>query len=143
MPSKDAHLAAARENQRAIDYLSERLDQFPGWTATIAFYKALHVVEALFAVDGAAGSGHTDKHEIRNRVLKTTTRYQQIWKNYRELFQTSLIARYLRANENGPEYEIFSRYMPPEAVKKLVLGHWLLQVQKSAAHLAGEESFKV
>jgi hypothetical protein len=141
MPSKEAHLAAARENQLAIDYLAEELDRFSGWTATIAFYKALHVVEALFAIDGAGVGGHTDKHKIRNKVLKTTPRYQQIWRNYRELFQTSLIARYLRSDEHAPEHEIFSQYMPPEVVRRMVLNHWLRQVEKSAANLAGEGNF--
>jgi hypothetical protein len=142
MPSKEAHLAAARENQRAVDYLSEKLDQFPGWTATVAFYKALHIVEALFAVDGAGLAGHTDEHRERNRILKSVPRYQHIWRHYRELFQTSLIARYLRENQNAPDYEVFSRYMPPEKVKQLVLNHWLLQVERSAMALVGGEGFK-
>src|SRR3990172_8898931 len=100
MPSKDAHLAAARENQDVIDYLCLQVDKFPGWIATVAFYKALHVVEALFAVDGTGSGGHTDRHEDRNRLLKKTSRYQHIWKSYRPLYQASLIARYLRENTN-------------------------------------------
>ncbi len=41
MPSREAHIAAARENQRALEYLSERFDSFGGWVAVVAFYKAL------------------------------------------------------------------------------------------------------
>ena len=141
MPSKAAHLAAASENQAAIDYLCESLDRFPGWVSTVAFYKALHIVEALFAVDGAGVNGHTDDHRERNRVLKTTKRYQRIWMAYRELYQVSLIARYLRGDEQGDNYEVFSRYMPPDMVKAKVLDHWLHQVQKSAASLSGDASF--
>lgn len=143
MPSKEAHLAAAAENQQAIDYLSERLDDFPGWTTTVAFYKALHIVEALFAVDGAGAGGHTDDHRERNRILKQTKRYQQIWRYYRELFQASLVARYLREDQSGPTYEVFSRYMPPQRVRQLVLNHWLRQLGMSAARLAGDDAFIV
>ena len=136
MPSKDAHLSAARENQLVIDYLCQRVDQFSAWVATVACYKALHVIEALFAVDSAGGHGHTDKHEDRNRLLKRTKRYQQIWKFYRPLFQASLIARYLRDNQNAPTYEVFARYMTPDTVKSRLLDHCLKQIEKSATKLA-------
>jgi hypothetical protein len=137
MPSKGAHLAAATANQHAIDYLCQRLNDFPGWTTTVAFYKALHIVEALLAVDGC----HTDSHEERNRVLKKTKRYQQIWRFYRELYQASLIARYLREDQAGKDYEVFSKYMSPEDVRRLALGHWLRQIQNSAKNLTGDEAF--
>jgi hypothetical protein len=143
MPSKDAHLAAAKANQNAIDYLLVRIKDFPGWTITIAFYKALHIVEALFAVDGQEVAQHTDSHEERNSLLKKTKRYQQIWIFYRKLYQASLIARYLQEDEKGKDCEVFSKYMPPEDVKQLALGHWLLQIQKSAATLTGDAAFKV
>jgi hypothetical protein len=136
MPSKDAHLSAARENQRVIEYLCQKVDEFPGWVATVAFYKALHVIEALFAVDGTGVDGHTDKHEQRNTLLKKTRRYQQLWKFYRPLFQASLVARYLRENQNVPTHEVFATYMPPDTVVRLVLGHYLKQIEKSATGLA-------
>jgi hypothetical protein len=135
MPSKDAHLSAARENQLAIEHLC-KVDQFPGWVTTVAFYKALHVIEALFAVDGAGAAGHTDRHEQRNTLLKKTKRYQQLWKFYRPLYQASLVARYLRENQNVPTYEVFAKYMPPDVVKGRVLGHYLKQIEKSATGLA-------
>ena len=40
MPSKKAHLAAAKENQAAIDYLCIQVESFPAWVVTIAFYKS-------------------------------------------------------------------------------------------------------
>ena len=137
MPSREAHIAAARENQRALEYLSERIDSFGGWVAVVAFYKALHLVEALFASDGTEG-GHTDDHRTRNAVLKNTNRYQHIWRFYRPLYQTSLIARYLRENERAPDYEVFSRFMPPEKVQSQIIGHYLKQVEASVERLMTE-----
>ena len=80
--------------------------------------------------------GHTDDHKARNNLLKTTRRYQQLWKFYRPLFQASLIARYLRENTGAPTYAVFPQYMPSTAVKDRVLGHYLKQIEKSASALA-------
>ena len=140
MPSKEAHIAAANENQEVIDYLLNRVDDFPGWVVTVAFYKAVHVVEAMFAHENAIG-GHTDQHTIRNNTLKRTKQYQHIWKNYRLLWQASLIARYLRENNNRPTYEVFSRHIPPNRVKPLAIDHWLHQVEKAVGKRIGDENF--
>lgn len=139
MPNKEAHIAAALENQKVIDYLCERADDHPGWVVTVAFYKALHVVEAMFAGD-PSGPGHTDSHIIRNNVLKNR-KYSHIWKNYQPLYTASLIARYLRSNENAPTYEVFSAFMPANVVKNMVLGHYLRQVEKSAGNILGDPDF--
>src|SRR3989339_1752179 len=118
MPSKQAHVAAAIENQKAIEFLCGRLEDFPGRVATIAFYKALHIVEALLAGDPAIGDGHTDDHKARNHLLKSTNRYKHIWKNYFPLWQASLVACYLRDDDGGVDCEVFPRFMPPEVVRR-------------------------
>jgi hypothetical protein len=141
MPSKNAHESAALENQQVIDYLLERVDDFPQWVVTVAFYKALHVIEAVFAGDVESPVQHTDDHKYRNRILKTTNRYRHLWKHYRPLFEASLIARYLRENDNADTHEVFSQYMPPQKVKELVLGHYLHQIQNSARKLLNDKNF--
>jgi hypothetical protein len=47
MPSKEAHLAIAERNQQCIDYLKQDLSHYAEWVTTVAFYKALHLVDAL------------------------------------------------------------------------------------------------
>jgi hypothetical protein len=135
MPSQAAHLAAAAENQKAIDYLAQKLEDFSGWAVTVAFYKALHLVEALFAADGAGNNGHTDDHRDRNQELKTNQRYQHIWRHYNKLWQASRIARYLRENNNAPTYDVFTQYMPVPVVRNRVLHHYLVQVENSVRKL--------
>lgn len=137
MPSKAAHTLAASENQKAIDYLCVKLEEFPQWVATVAFYKALHIVEAVLAAEGK----HTDEHKVRNRLLKTTPKYEHIWKHYRPLFNDSMIARYLRHDENMPTYEVFSTYLPPAQVRSQILNHHLRQVERSARTLLGDPDF--
>jgi hypothetical protein len=140
MPSKEAHVVAAIENQRVIDYLCERIDDHPGWVVTVAFYKALHLVEAAFAGE-SAGSAHTDDHKTRNATLKKTKRYSHIWKYYQPLWVASLIARYLRENEQAPTYDVFSGYMPSSVVRDKALGHYLRQIEKSVGDLLGDPDY--
>ena len=116
-----------------MDYLGERREQFPGWLVVVAFYKAVHLVEAVFAADGA---GHMHDHQTRNRVLKTTPRYKQIWKNYSPLWQASLVARYME-DGNGTAVPSFAEYMPPDAVDRLILKHYLHQIEQSVSRLIG------
>ncbi len=140
MPSKPAHVAAALANQRTIDYLRKDDEHLP-WVVAIAFYKALHLVEALLAGDPQSPTRHTDDHKTRNRLLKTTNRYRNIWMAYRPLYEASLIARYLREDANAPTYDVFSSYMPKAVVESRVLGHYLIQIEKSVGNLLGEAGF--
>ncbi len=61
MPTKEAHVAVAKSNQRTIDYLLQTDDHL-GWVVTVAFYKALHIVEAMLHADQSAPRKHTDDH---------------------------------------------------------------------------------
>ena len=141
MPSKAAHVAAAKRNQATIDYLLVGSDEHLPWVVTVAFYKALDVVEAVFAADQKGPVQHTDDHKIRNQVLKTTNRYQQLWRMYRPLWEASLIARYLRTDDNAPAYTDFAQYMNRSQIEQRLLGHYLAQIESSAAKLMGEPNF--
>jgi hypothetical protein len=85
MASEAAHLAKADANQAFLDTIS---DQFPDWLAIVAFYKAVHLVEALFARQGAPSHNHGH----RNRRLKK--RYPSIWRDFAALFRASTLLRY-------------------------------------------------
>jgi len=139
MPTETDHIAKAVSNQRAIEHLLTRTDGgFPDWVVTIAFYKALHIVEALFARDPAIS--HTQTHEQRERVLKKTHRYAHVWKHYAPLFRASLVARYLRDGQ-GTVVD-FSAYMPMPQVRSEILGHRLRQIENSARKMLSAESVK-
>ena len=81
---------------------------------------------------------HTDDHKIRNRLLKTTNRYAQLWRMYRPLWEASLVARYLQVDDNAPAYEDFTQYMSRTQVEQRVLGHYLVQIEASASKLLGD-----
>lgn len=84
MATEAAHLAKAAANQR---FLATIEDEFADWLAIVAFYKAVHLVEAMFACQGTPSKNH----DHRNRRLKKS--YPMIWKNFRPLFHASKLLR--------------------------------------------------
>tara|TARA_R110002072_G_C7974418_1_gene535189 strand:- start:875 stop:1336 length:462 start_codon:yes stop_codon:yes gene_type:complete len=142
MPSKAAHVQAVIENTRTLNYLREQIEDHPQWVVTVAFYKALHVVEALFAADPQATQKHCDDHSSRSRLLKKTNRYKKIWEHYRPLFNDSLIARYLRENDDpGGQHNVFSRYLSPEEVEKTHINRNVAEILKSARKILKDPKF--
>lgn len=129
MPNDADHINLAVKNQRAINHLLPARKDHPEWVATIAFYKAVHVVEAMFFQDPTIR--HTSDHPTRNRHLKTQRRYSHIWHHYRRLFAASLVARYLQ-DEQHAGYSTFSDYLSSDDVVSSLLNDHLHQVEKSA-----------
>ncbi len=125
MASECDHLGCANRTQKTLVHLLEHLDTNSPWIATAAFYKALHIVEAVFANDGAIG--HTSDHDERDKKLKTTRKYEQIYRNYSPLKRASMNARYLS------DCSTFDKYLPPQRVVTELLKHHLHQIEKSAS----------
>jgi hypothetical protein len=126
MPNEKSHLALANHNQELLDKLVAEIDKSPDWTATVAFYKALHVVEAAFACENPTRHG-TD-HPSRECILKSDKKYESIYRHYRVLYAASMVARYMQDNETD-----FTSYLSPRQVIDTLLKHRLLEVEKSAA----------
>jgi hypothetical protein len=133
MADKAVHLSASTRNQAMLGHLRPSIAENSDWISVVAFYKALHLIEALFNHDGVGPSAN---HEIREGILKRTRRYQQIYTFYRPLWEASLAARYLCVG--GYEYPAFKDYMTPDQVENVVIGHYLLQLEKSVMKLLGQ-----
>ena len=129
MPDARSHIKQANRNQKAIDHLLTSNDELPEWVTAVAFYKALHVVEAAFACDDEAPHRHTCEHTVRNRVLRNTNKYKTICKHYLPLYRASLIARYL--HDHNKKHRSFSDHMDLATVKSEMLGHRLKQIEKA------------
>lgn len=130
MPTDAEHLAVAKRNQDLINHLLPDINKFGEWVTVIAFYKALHVVEAVFFKDHSAKHGRN--HENRERLLKTTKKYQHIYRHYRQLWAASTVARYLEDQTDRTEYKSFDDYLAPDRVQSVILEHHLQQLEKSA-----------
>ena len=85
MASRAEHLEKARKNEA---FLSSLNDDHPEWLVVVAFYKAVHLVEALFAVEAF----HSRRHHMRNERLKR--KHGLIWTQFKPLFDLSRQVRY-------------------------------------------------
>lgn len=93
------HIKQAKHNQG----FAEQLDRDQGlrhwdWLITIAFYSAIHYVEAFFVTTSI---GHTEKacrnenqHSFRQQTVRTFLGHN-CWKSYRKLQDASYYVRYL------------------------------------------------
>ena len=136
MPSKEDHLHLAQHNAETIAHLLPDCDRFPDWITTIAFYQALHLVEALFAQDHPVEHGRD--HQIRGAVLKKENRYKAIHVHYSALKEASSVARYLSAGKSEEPFKNFSDYLTPELVESKILGHRLHQLKQSVTKLLSQ-----
>lgn len=93
MPGLAAHANLARHNVSALNEFDANgmLDRFPDWAATMAFYVAVHAVEAVFAHFRFAES---QNHTERNEIIATDARFVAIEHHYRFLSTASFAARY-------------------------------------------------
>ena len=123
MATEAQHVAVANRNQRTLAYLCQDVESHAAWVVTVAFYKALHIVEAIFANDDAVRGTHD--HETRERILKTTRGYEYINKHYAPLARCASIARYLTVDE-------FNNHMPAAAIEGMIVRHYLRQIEKAA-----------
>jgi hypothetical protein len=87
VPSRSQHLAKAETNQR----LSLALQSGPNldWSATVLFYAALHLVEAVLAPHV-----HSVNHTARFGHVRNHPHLHPIFFHYRELYNVSLQSRY-------------------------------------------------
>jgi len=87
VPDRSAHIDKARSNEALS--LSLRATPYPDWAATVLFYAALHLVEAVLAP-----LTQLRTHVRRDNVVATDPRLRPIYVHYRELYDRSLDARY-------------------------------------------------
>lgn len=113
MPDQAAHRAQAQHNQGFIEKIT---DEFADWMAIAAFYKAVHLVEMLRAVDGQ----HSRGHHGRRRYLETE--HPEISVEYFPLYNFSIQARYYcrKIDVKKVRSELIGRRLP--ALERLVEG---------------------
>jgi hypothetical protein len=99
MPQYDQHMKQATRNEKLFK-LTKALDknsEFCDWHVTIAFYTAVHYLEAMFVVvvpKTADGKDvyHCLKHSNRNELIKS--KFKQVHIPYSSLYKYSKSARY-------------------------------------------------
>lgn len=127
MASQSIHIATANRFHGTLEFLCDDVSAHAPWIATVAFYKALHVIEAAFAADPKIG--HTNCHGERRDALMSATKYQNVHRHYSALEKMSKCARYLYTDSGT--VATFDKYLPPEKIGEQVLFHRLKQVESS------------
>lgn len=131
MASEKDHIRLANRNHDALVALLND-GRFLDWATTVAFDKAVHVVEAAIANSWHA---HSTSHLDRERTLKAP-RYKPIFKSYGHLFAASRVARYLEDGTEG-SFGTFSDYLSDDNVRELVRKHLYGVEQNAIPMLSG------
>lgn len=113
MAKSSDHISLANKNQIALSTLIQDKSPHSEWIATIAFYKAIHVIEAACR---QLGMKHAHNHNTRLELLRVKNEFKPIYKHFRHLYVASCIARYLHDNENKKSYSSFDDYLEPSIV---------------------------
>jgi uncharacterized protein (UPF0332 family) len=88
MPGVNQHLRAAAENRALAESLY--LSVHPGWGAVLAFYSALHLVDAFLATKDV----HPESHRDREAAISRVSELRAIYPDYRALQNRSNDVRY-------------------------------------------------
>ncbi len=126
MASEQNHVALANRNHLLLTELVTA-QKHSEWIATVAFYKAVHLVEAVFAYQYGR---HSNSHAARLDWLKHDNAIKSCFGAYRSLMTASLVARYLESDQSG-DVSTFESYMPmSDVIAKLVHGQ-LVKVERT------------
>jgi len=91
MPDAHSHLRQAQHNRSLIEALDPAGTRFLDWVVTVAFYVALHRLEAWFADKGLHFESHTQRDDW---LVKVKELRRNVWPRYKELEFQSRQARY-------------------------------------------------
>lgn len=106
------------------------IQQFPNykeWIATVAFYKSVHVVEAVLANKNE----HSNSHADRTEKIKHDHTLQVCFGEFKKLQTASCVARYL--TDSAGSFQTFSDYMPQDDVLVKCVYKWLFAVEQKLA----------
>ena len=108
-------------------FLSTIQPAYPDWLVTVAFYVALHAVDALLTYDNVAG---VTSHSARNETLLRTNKYLAVRKCYMPLYDLSQTVRYLA----DP-----TKWVPASEIEKNIINRLIYPIEKSVENLMKQD----
>lgn len=124
------HLETARRFQATLDYLCTEKHNHQEWICAVAFYVALHFVDALLE---SRSEEYQHSHDGRLWALKSNRSYQHIHKHFRPLYDASLLARY---RSNGDR--TFETELEGKCAVDIFVKHRLHQVRSGVQSLMSQ-----
>jgi len=120
MATPDAHITKAIHNIKTIALLSQDLTK-KDWIVTVAFYSALHIVDAVLFCTQEGYQKHGQSHDKREGIIKSDNKLKKIWDCYRPLLNHSIIARYLQGPKTPLDIAVdFDKVMPDEKLTTFI-----------------------
>lgn len=120
-PTSQRHIQQWKHNRSFLPLIDP---EYGDWIVNVAFYVALHAVDALLAHDRVTG---VNSHDARNDVLIRTNKYRHIQRHYMPLYSLSRTVRYLAdpllwVPADQIEAQVFPRFLYPieKSVQKLI-----------------------
>lgn len=103
MPAAETHIDKQNRTQLALSDLQQSQNslQHGDWIVTLAFYKALHVVDSYFAQQRIDPEGHQKGHGRRQKQVRN--HLEGIHVKYSALYEASIKARYEAYIHNSQE----------------------------------------
>lgn len=138
MASGRDRIDLANKNHEMLVHLLKDVNRFPEWCATVAFYKALQIVDALLYERYKQPNNHND----RLALLKQIPELEPIHKHFRFLWSASTIARYLHDVESGLGYSRFTDFMQPDDVLLRLVGQRLVKAEQIALSIFRTQTLK-
>ena len=91
MPDKQAHWNRAKHNQEFVDSFELANTPYHDWILVAYFYKALHLVDCLFA---ARDSRHFSRHSERMTGVYHSRHLNAVYNDFQYLYERSREVRY-------------------------------------------------
>jgi hypothetical protein len=128
----EEHIELANRNQAVLEYLLCDAGLCAETIAITAFYKSLHVLEAVFYHREKA---HFHSHAERDFHIKKHRHYAGLWRPYRAMSSASYVARYLADNQTEQGFACFADYLPATDVRSKLLDGYLYGFEHLAVQL--------
>ena len=135
MAAESEHVELANRNHQALKVLLPRAAEVPEWVATVSFYKAVQIAEAVFAAQPFCRT--SSDHRSRLETLKDPRLAGgELLKQYNPLMTASMLARYLRAE--GVR-QSFRSWIPPDKIVDRLVKRRLRTFEQHAVGLLSED----
>ncbi|WP_171188192.1 hypothetical protein [Alienimonas chondri] len=129
------HVELANRNHQALKVLLPTSAEVPEWIATVSFYKAVQVAEAVFSAQPFCQN--SSNHHSRLTSLKDARLLGgKLATSYNPLMTASMLARYLRAD--GVR-QSFRDYLPPDRIIDRLVKKRLRTFEQHAVGLLSDE----
>lgn len=122
MGTVDQHIKQWQHNRQLLPAIPA---DCPDWMVTIAFYTALHAIDAMLHTQGVV---NFNSHSTRHEVLINVTQYELIAKRHLPFYNLSRTVRYAAEP---------MQWVPVDKVEKEVFGRYLYPIENSAFKIMG------